>query len=416
MSFVVDRRADDLVADEFRRLSADVVPDAAARLNAVGADFSIREVDGFYNQAWHALYSSLQAGDPPRDRAGFLAEATFRRGVDEFRSINPDGRLETDVLEAVGIQDPVGETADQQRALAAVSEQLRSGSSQRELQPAALRVVYGMPEMDVWDRLGVPLDRLEVVVESAVSEISSALEEFEPGEPCEDKLLLVNRFALGGFDPRSDGYRDAVEHLKGCDGCRRHVLEARTIAAAASPSGQMLVALTGSSNLGPGAPAGPPPGAPRAASPLSARPPKRPRSAGKAVAWLAAAAVLLFGIVTVFGSGGGDQPAAGTAAVSSMSASEKSEAEAAAEKRKARAAKKRRAQLRAKKRRAAARKRAAARRAAAARTRANAQSASPVTTPQVAAPQTTTQQQAPAAPKPQPQPKPSTDPSEEFGN
>lgn len=415
MNVAIDRHVDDIVTDEYRRLQSELVPLVAGRLDATDIHFSVREIDRFYNQAWHALLASLHVKAAVPDRATFLAETTFRRAVDAFRVTNPDRNIDADVLEALGIQDPIAEAPEQQSALGAASDRLRAESSQRELQPAALQIVHGMTEPEIAEKLGVPLERLEAILADVRAQVDPALEGIGDDELCTEDPSLVTRFALGAFDPRSDEYRDAVRHLKDCDPCRRRALAARAVAASTAPSGSMFVALTGLRSFGDGsAPiaGGPAPGAPRAASPLVGGAQRPRRSFKKILAGVAAAAVLLFGAFNLFGSGGDADKTAQTAAVSSNAAAEKAKAKKAKAKakakRKARAARERRA-----KKRAAARRRAAAR----ARARANAQAATPVRTPTVATPAPqATPQPVQTKPKSNPQPKPSTDPSQEFGN
>ncbi|MFT4050610.1 MAG: hypothetical protein QM648_12340, partial [Solirubrobacterales bacterium] len=335
MSVVFDPRADDAVAEEHLRLNAEVVSAAAERLDAIGIRFALSEIDVFYGQAWHALISAHQARELPVDRATFLIDTTFRRAVDEFRTANPERGLDPEVLEALGIQNPLAETAEQQRELAAAAKILRSDFSQRELQPAALAVIHGLPAREIESALGVPEQRVEVVVAQVEAELGAAFEEDEvvdEAERCAEQASLINRFALGAFDPRSDQYRDAVRHLKGCEACCAHAVRARAFAAVVIPSGQLLAALTGSSQL-PGS-SGPAQGAPRAAAPIatSAAAPsgcKPHRDSRKLMIGIIVAALLFFAGLSLFGSDRGDQQTASTAAVSGKSASEKSKARAA---------------------------------------------------------------------------------------
>lgn len=422
MSVIIDRRADDLVADEYEKHRAEVGRLVAHRLEDAGIQFTATVIDSFYNQAWHGVFARLQTTDEIGNLETLLAETTYRRAVDEYRAMNPERRTDHEVLEALGLSDPIAQTPEQQKALRDTSEELRSGTSQRELQPAALCYVYGLPQLDVWDRLGIGLDRLEAIVDELTSEIEPALEGLEEGEWCDDRAPLINQYALGVFEPRSDEYREAVKHLKECAGCRRHAIGSRAVTAITVPSGQMLIALTGSLNLGAGVapvPTGPAPGFPRAASPITSVGAKRPRNRAKVAAMIAAAAIVLFGGFSLLsgGDGSSEDSAADTAAVSSTTASEKAKAKAAKAKRKARAAKKRRAERRDEARaRARARKRAAARRAAAAQPAQTNASVPATVTPQVQQQVQSVPQIQTKAPTQQSTPKPSTDPSQEFGS
>jgi hypothetical protein len=423
-------QAGEIFGHEYDSYRAGVSSAVAAELAAAKIPASAAAIDAAYNQAWFGVYARCHAGEPVGLHEGLLTEIAQRRVIDEYRIGNPEHRLDFAVLEAVGIADPIEESAERQRALNEFSEELRSRYNQWELQSVVLNQVFEFPLAQAASKVGVNPERMERVMADVTTALNAALESTEAGEPCGDRPALINQFAFGLFGPRTDEYRDAISHLKACPDCRRHVMGARAMTAVTISSRAVVVALTGGLAAG----------APRAASPLqtasraerAALPARRASDARSkperhrlgSFVMVAAVLAVSFALSSVIDREG--KIAAATAQASTQAAAiaklevakaKAAEAKAAKDKREERAAKKRRAEKRDRARaraRARARSRAAARRRSAA-ARQNASATAPAqtqlpaqTTPQV-------QQQPTKAPtQSKPAPAPSTDPTQEF--
>ncbi len=418
MSTALDQQADHAIGDEYAKYRADVTRISYNELASAGIDFAARDVDTFYNRAWHGVFSRLWGKGAVGNLERLLTDSTYRQAVDEHRVLHPETRMDVEVLEAVGIADPIEATPEQQQQQREFSARMRKRLNQRELQAVTLCHVYGFKPFEAAEIIGVGAFRLAELMDEIQEEFEPLLEEYEEGEACEGLLPLVNQYALGILDPRSDEYRTASAHIAGCPGCIRHAIKTRGLTAVTNPTGTMLRALTGSLSLGV---VGTTDAARRAPSPLRA---KKKRAADARVAEKrkrtgliagAIAAVIVAGFLLIGQLGSEEDTSVNTAQTSNKEA----DAKAAKERREARAARERRAERRAERRREArARSRARARarsRAAAARraARANAVAATPQVQQQ-AVPQAAPQPQPQAAPKPAPTPKPSTDPSQEF--
>lgn len=351
----------------------DIVSSVLARLGEAAVESASDSVEACFRQACHGLLLAEQFGEAVENEEDFLIDATFRRALDA--------------------KDAVGQTAEEKRALAAISADLRARFTQAELLPETLRVVYLQPDTE-----SLFVDRVE-------AELNAAIDGALAARPCTGRASLAGRYALGTLTPDSEDYRSAAEHLQGCENCRRHAKRVRVLAAACEPSPE-LSALA----------------AARAAA-LAKRPTRlasarATRPAGKIAIGAAVAAALLVGAFTVFGPAGEPSPPTVSASSTAAQLAKASELRAAEADRKAKAARERRAErLRAKRaaaKRRAAKRRAAKRRAAAARAAALAR-ARQTTTRAVPQTQVPTQTSTPKT-KSRPQPKPSTDPSQEFGN
>lgn len=238
-------KADQLIADEYDAFKDDVTRTVAGKLSASKIRFAELDMDGFYNQAWYGLYTKLQDGQQIENRKGLLVQMTYRRAIDEYRTLHPDRQADPVLLETIGAENPIEETMDQQQEFKHFVEGMRSELNQRELQAATLCYVYGMSRPEAAEQVGVRPKRMEKIMDEVSRKMRPVLASIREGTWCEDRAVLINQFALGALDPESDDYREAVDHLDGCPGCRRHVLGTRGMTAVTIPSALMLFALTG---------------------------------------------------------------------------------------------------------------------------------------------------------------------------
>ncbi|MFT4049465.1 MAG: sigma-70 family RNA polymerase sigma factor, partial [Solirubrobacterales bacterium] len=311
--------ADAVIGAEYEAFKTDVVRSVAGKLSASKIRFADLDMDGFYNQAWYGLYTKLQDGQVVENRKGLLVQMTYRRAIDEYRTLHPDRQADPVVLETLGSENPIEETLDQQREFKQFVEGMRSSLSQRELQAATLCYVYGMTRPEAAEQVGVRPKRMEKIMDEVSRKMRPVLASIKEGNWCEDRAVLINQYALGALEPGSADYHEAVEHLEGCSGCRRHVLGTRGLAAVTIPSGLLLIALTGAA-VGVGAvgasAAGAGAGASGASAGGSAGGAAAAGGAGMGAAAQAAAIAAAVAVVSVGGyavaknvSGGDDKPA-----------------------------------------------------------------------------------------------------------
>lgn len=237
--------ADAVIGEEYEAFKSDVVRSVSGKLASSKIRFADLDMDGFYNQAWFGLYTKLQDGQQIDNRKGLLVQMTYRRAIDEYRTLHPDRQADPVVLETVGREDPIEETLDQQREFKQFVEGMRSSLNQRELQAATLCYVYGLSRPEAAEQVGVRPKRMEKIMDEVSRKMRPVLASIKEGNWCEDRAVLINEFALGALEPDSDEYREAADHLRECSGCRRHVLGARGLTAVTIPSGLLLIALTG---------------------------------------------------------------------------------------------------------------------------------------------------------------------------
>jgi DNA-directed RNA polymerase specialized sigma24 family protein len=249
-SFATLIDADAVIGAEYDSFKDEVTRSAAGKLAASNIRFADIDMDGFYNQAWYGLYTKLQDGQQVDNRKGLLIQMTYRRAIDEYRTLHPDRQADPVMLETVGVDNPIEETLDQQREFKQFTEGMRSSLSQRELQAATLCYVYGLSRPEAAEQVGVRPKRMEKIMDEVSRKLRPVLASIKEGTWCEDRAVLINQFALGALDVDSDEYREAVDHLADCPGCRRHVLGTRGLTAVTIPSGLLLLALTGAATAG----------------------------------------------------------------------------------------------------------------------------------------------------------------------
>lgn len=243
--------ADAVIGEEYDAFKSEVIGTAGARLAASNIHFADLDMDGFYNQAWFGLYTKLRDGQDVDNRKGLLVQMTYRRAIDEFRRMHPDRQAGPAMLEAVGYEDPIEDTLDQRRAFSQFVEAMRSELNQRELTAATLCYVYGLTRPEAAEQLGVRPKRMEKIMDEVSRKLRPLLSSIKEGTWCEDRAVLINQFALGALEPDSPEYREAVEHLETCSGCRRHVLAARGLTAATVP-GLLFIGAIGATGVAAG--------------------------------------------------------------------------------------------------------------------------------------------------------------------
>ena len=97
--------ADAVIGEEYEAFKSDVVRTVSGKLAGSKIRFAELDMDGFYNQAWYGLYTKLQDGQAIENRKGLLVQMTYRRAIDEYRTLHPDRQADPVILETVGVEE-----------------------------------------------------------------------------------------------------------------------------------------------------------------------------------------------------------------------------------------------------------------------------------------------------------------------
>lgn len=244
--------ADAVIAEEYDAFRADVTRAVGAKLAATKIRFADLDMDGFYNQAWFGLYTKLQAGEEIENRKGLLVQMTYRRAIDEYRSLHPDRQAGPDALDVMSVDQSPDETIEQQDQFRQFVSTMRTELNERELKAATLCYVYGYTRPEAAEVVGVRPKRMEKIMDEVSRKMRPMLAHIKQGEYCESRVDLINMYALGALDEDSAAYQEAVDHLKHCPGCRRKVLGTRGLTAVTPVAGLGLLVTTGALAAGAG--------------------------------------------------------------------------------------------------------------------------------------------------------------------
>jgi RNA polymerase sigma factor (sigma-70 family) len=301
----VAREADRRLEREYEPLKAEVARSLSAKLRGRGIRLPDADLEEYYNQAWHALYSQAASGTEIVNTGGFLVQVAFRRAIDDVRQLRPDERSELP-LEAVAAveHDVVGQLEDQRR-LREFAEALREELGERERVAASLCYVHGYTRPQAAELMGLSERRMQKVMDAVSKAIGRITREIQAGERCESRASLNKAYALGLLDPDGERFATARAHLDECPRCRADVLRLRGLASVAPPTLLPWAAL----HTGGGGP--------------SAKPRRRPRPNPTAAAATAAAVLVaaLAALALTRGSSDPEQPAAASLPATSESSS-----------------------------------------------------------------------------------------------
>ena len=255
-------RAERLLREEFRALSACVLASARGSLRACRAELDESDLEACYAQAWQGLYAATLGGQRIVNPAGWLATVTFRRAIDEYRSRARTGlrdrtsQLAPDAREgAVGAGDAAGSgpqcdiasQLDQRRKLRDLFEALRLQLSVREQQAATLCYLQGLSRSQAARTMGVSEARMRKLMEGTGSgrpgvaaKVTALLDTIGEGEWCAAQGSLMRGLAYGILDPAGERHRLALIHTSACPACRAYVASLRGLAALLPPAPSLL--------------------------------------------------------------------------------------------------------------------------------------------------------------------------------
>ncbi|MCK9248705.1 MAG: hypothetical protein M0P31_06975 [Solirubrobacteraceae bacterium] len=246
------RSSERVVAREYRAVRDEVLRTVAGKLRAAGVILDESDLDAAYNQAWHALYVKLEAGEPVESRVAMLVTITHRRALDDHRSRHVDRRAEL-APELPAPPEDLDARIDDRTRLRSLRDGMRERLSDRELEAATLCYLYDHTRAEAARRMGLTPRRMEKVMDG-VSRRMGRLVEDVSGDWCRERRSMILAYALGVLDPDGERHALAASHLEDCSACRRRVLGLRGIASLAPP----LPLLAGTGAVGVGAADGAP--------------------------------------------------------------------------------------------------------------------------------------------------------------
>ena len=244
--------ADAVIAEEYDAFRSEVTRVVGGKLGASKIRFADIDMDGFYNQAWFGLYTKLQGGEVVENRKALLIQMTYRRAIDEYRSLHPDRQAGSEALDVLSVDQSADETIEQQDQFRQFVQSMRTELNERELKAATLCYVYGYTRPEAAEVVGVRPKRMEKIMDEVSRKMRPMLAHIKDGEYCESRTELINLYALGALDEDSPEYLEAADHLKHCPGCRRKVLGTRGLTAVTPVAGLGLIAVSGALAAGAG--------------------------------------------------------------------------------------------------------------------------------------------------------------------
>jgi RNA polymerase sigma factor (sigma-70 family) len=295
----VAQEAERLIEREYEPLKAETLRSLAGKLRARGIRCPDEDLDAYYNQAWHALYTQVSSGAEIDNPGGFLVQVGFRRAIDDFRRVRPDERVDLETADLAGAEQDVVQQLEDQRRLREFAEALRDQLGERERVAASLCYIHGYTRPEAAKLMGISERRMQKVMDAVSKAVGRITRDIEDGNGCEARASTNKAYALGLLDTEGERYVATRAHLEECPGCRTDVIRMRGLAIIAPPSLLPWAALQAGGAGGGGA---------------AAKARRGPRSTATAAAAAAAALVLVAALVTVAitrGSSGSERSAAG---------------------------------------------------------------------------------------------------------
>jgi DNA-directed RNA polymerase specialized sigma24 family protein len=224
--------AESFLVDEYEGSKGEVQRTVAAKLGDAAAAV---DLDGAYNEAWHALYLRLESGDTVDNHKAFLVTVVYRRALSERRAGRLEQATDTEELGAVGVEQDIDARLDAEMQLRHFTQGLRAQLDERELQAAALTYLYGLSRPEAAKLIGIAPRRMEKLMDRASKRINAVIGAVRPGELCDEFDSMVRAFAVGMLDENGERYQLARDHLETCSSCRRKVLVLRGLGAITPP-------------------------------------------------------------------------------------------------------------------------------------------------------------------------------------
>jgi DNA-directed RNA polymerase specialized sigma24 family protein len=234
-------RAERLLRREFSGLRSKVLAIVRSQLRAKGVTLDPADLEACYAQAWHGLYTAVLGGEEVENPSSWLVLVTFRRAIDESRSIGRH-KLAGEALGTTAFDPDLAGELDDRARLRQVLEGLRTRLSERECEAASLCYLQGLSRADAAGRMGIGESRMRKLMEGpgpgrpgVAGKVGELLDTIKGGGWCEQQSSLMRAFAFGVLDPEGSRHVLAVAHCRECPACRAHVASLRGLAAVLPP-------------------------------------------------------------------------------------------------------------------------------------------------------------------------------------
>lgn len=238
-------RAERLLRKEFKEQREQVLGPTRVRLRARGVTLAEADLEACYATAWQGLYAALLEGEAVENPTGWLAQACFRRAIDEARSRarrgEPSAAADGAGGSSVSVEPDLAGALDDSLMLRHTFEALR-GMSTREREAATLCYLQGLTRAEAAERLDVSEAYMHKLMEGrgperpgVATKMNGLLRTIGGGEWCEQQGSLMRALAFGILDPQGERYRLAQMHRRECPACRAYIVSLRGLAAVLPP-------------------------------------------------------------------------------------------------------------------------------------------------------------------------------------
>lgn len=228
------RQAERRLELDYERLKPETLASLSAKLRARNLRVPDADLDGYYNQAWHALYQQVAAGTEIANPGGFLVQVGFRRAIDDLRTVREAVSVELDHVAAH--DDDLAARVDDQRMLREFTEALREELGDRERVAATLCYLHGYTRPEAAALMGLNERRMQKVMDTVSKAVGRITRQIQDGERCRARASQNKAYALGLLDSEGERYTLTRAHLDECARCRADVLALRGLASIAPPT------------------------------------------------------------------------------------------------------------------------------------------------------------------------------------
>jgi RNA polymerase sigma factor (sigma-70 family) len=228
--------AERLLQNEYEPLKAETLRSLSGKLRARGIRCPDEDLEEYYNQAWHALYTQAASGTAIDNPGGFLVQVGFRRAIDDFRRLRPDERADLETADLAAAEQDVVQQLEDQRRLREFAEALRDELGERERVAASLCYIHGYTRPEAAKLMGISERRMQKVMDAVSKAVGRITRDIEAGNRCEARASTNKAYALGLLDPEGERHAATRAHLDECPGCRADVIRMRGLAIIAPPS------------------------------------------------------------------------------------------------------------------------------------------------------------------------------------
>ena len=208
------RQAERQLERDYDRLKPETLASLSAKLRARGLRVADADLDGYYNQAWHALYQQAAAGTEIDNPGGFLVLVGFRRAIDDLRTVRD--AVPVDVDHVAAYDSDLAGHLDDQRMLREFTEALREELGERERVAATLCYLHGYTRPEAAGLMGLNERRMQKVMDAVSKAIGRITRQIQAGERCDARASQNKAYALGLLDPDGERYLLTRAHLDDC--------------------------------------------------------------------------------------------------------------------------------------------------------------------------------------------------------